>query len=203
MPARRAVLSVIALAVVVLIACDPEPATETTTGTAAPAPTTIDPLVPYSPSPTPFEQITSGFAGDILTLPASDGGTIHVELVNTALPVGYDDAGLRPFSVYLTVTNVGEDAWTGVPGRGARVTDESGGFNQAEPDPDPADLHPSPQRMGVSNTNLMDEIELGPGESVDGVLLFITGGGNRPVTVSVTFDDGTTQGSWFTSMGPS
>ena len=203
MTARRAVLPVLALAAVLLAACDPAPTTETTTSTTAPAPSSIDPLVPFSPSPTPFEEITSGFAGDTLTLPTTDGGTLHVELVNTALPVEYDDAGLRPFSVYLTITNVGEDTYRGVPGRGARVTDESGGFNQAEPEPDPADLHPNPERMGVSNTNLMDEIELEPGESIDGVLLFITGGGNRPVTVSVTFDDGQTQGSWFTSMGPS
>ena len=48
-----------------------------------------------------------------------------------------------------------------------------------------------------------EPVTIEPGESIQGVLLFITGGGNRPVTVSVTFDDGATLGSWATSMGPS
>ena len=189
------------LLTVLLSACPGSTSTSTTPTPASPS--SIDPLVPFSPSPTPFEEVTSGFAGDTLTLPTTDGGTIHVRLDTSAIPKDPGPDGLRPFSVYFTIENAGDDTWTGVPGQGARVTDEAGGFNQAEPDPRPRDLHPDPGAFGASNENLMAEITLEPGESIQGVLLFITGGGNRPVTVSVTFDDGATQGSWPTSMGPS
>jgi hypothetical protein len=196
--------SLLLLVVVTLVgvACDPEP-TETAPTGPPPPPPSIDPLVPFSPAPTPFEEVTSGFLGDTLTLPGTGDTTIHVDLVNTALPYDPRPDGTRPFSVFLTVTNAGDDAWTGVPGQGARVTDAAGGYNEAEADPSPADLHPRPQRLGVSNGNLMQQITLEPGESVEGVVVFLTAGGNRPVTVSVSFDGGATQGTWQTSMGPS
>ncbi|HYJ61430.1 MAG TPA: hypothetical protein VE032_08210 [Actinomycetota bacterium] len=199
MRTARAALPALVLSLA-LASCDPA---TTSTAPVPPSASTIDPLVPFSPSPTPFEEITSGFSGDTLTLPTVDGGTIHVTLDTSAIPKDLDAEGLRPFSVYLTVENVGEDPWTGVPGQGARVTDEEGGFNQAEPQPRPGDLHPDPSAFGGSNENLMTEITLEPGEARQGVLLFITGGGNRPVTISVSFDDGATQGAWATSMGPS
>jgi hypothetical protein len=189
-------------AALVLVACDPA-ASSSSPGPSPPIASTIDPLVPFSPSPTPFQEVTSGFAFDTLTLPTSDGGTLHALLANTALPMTVRPDGLRAFSVYLTITNAGETTWTGVPGDGATIEDEAGGTNQAEPRPSAADLHPRPARLGVSNRNLMEPVSLEPGASVDGVLVFLAGGGNRPITVSVTFDGGATHGSWATSMGPS
>ncbi len=201
----RSVLPALLVLAVLPTSCDPEATTMTTTPEPSGSPDSsgIDPLVPFSPSPTPFRETTSGYAGDTLTLPTADGGTIHVSLDNTALPkeLGPDDR--RPFSVYFTVTNAGDTTWAGTVGEGAKVTDANGGVNQAEPLPKPRDLHPDPESFGVSNTSLFEPVILEPGESVQGVLMFITGGGNRQITVSVTLDGGATQGTWATSMGPS
>jgi hypothetical protein len=79
-----------------------------------------DPSVPYSPSPTPFAEKTTGFAGETLTLPTNDGGKLYVTLDSTSMTIEFLD-GHRSLAVWLTIENPTDNDWSGVPGRTAHL----------------------------------------------------------------------------------
>jgi hypothetical protein len=177
-----------------------------TSTTAEPSPTqafphaSVDPLVPYSPSPTPFTERTSGFIPDTLTLPTSDGGELHLTPVTTTMTLTEVDA-TRAFVVYLDVEDPGHAApWSGVVGTDAEVTDASGGVFPAEA-PRNGDLHPDAKRYGGSNHDLLEPVTVRAGGTVSGALVFHVTGGNRPVTLRISLDGGATWGEWATNLG--
>ena len=185
----------------VLAACTGA-STTTTSGApdvSGPAPTGVDPLVPYSPPPTPFVERTTGFIPDTLTLPEGAGGKLRLTPITTTLTTTYVDE-TRAFVVYLTVENPGETAWTGRVGADAQVTDLTGAVFEAEP-PASGDLHPDPARYGGSNRSLLQPTIVKPGASVSGALVFHVTGGNRPVTLRISLDGGATWGEWATNLG--
>jgi hypothetical protein len=159
-----------------------------------------DPLVPYSPSPTPFQEVTWGFLGETLTLPTSGGAKLHVTFDRTALKTTLVD-GTRSLSVWVTIRNPGDSAWTGVPGAKARVVDLVP--TTFEPVvPAAADLHPHPEKYGAVNFDLQQEVTIEPGDSLQGVIVFRPTGGNRSMTLGISFDDGATWGEWQMNLGP-
>ena len=185
----------------VLVACTGDPTT-TTTGTptqSAATPSGVDPLVPYSPTPTPFAERTAGFIPDTLTLPTSEGGRLFVTPVTTTMTTAYVNE-TRAFVVYLSVESPGDVAWTGAIGADAQVTDVAGGVFEAVA-PSPGDLHPDPQRYGGSNQSLLKPVTVKPRATVSGALVFHITGGNRPVTLRISLDGGTTWGEWATNLG--
>jgi len=189
------------LVVPVLAACT---GASTTATSVAPTesvatPTGVDPLVPYSPAPTPFVERTTGFIPDTLTLPTSGGGKLHLTPVTTTMTTAYVNE-TRAFVVYLSVENPGDARWTGTVGSDAQVTDLTGGVFVAQP-PAPGDLHPDPKRYGGSNQSLLKPVTLKPSASVSGALVFHVTGGNRPVTLRISLDGGTTWGEWATNLG--
>lgn len=200
---RVARLLVWILLLPVLAACtgdSPTTASVTPSGSAStPSPTGVDPLVPYSPSPTPFVERTTGFIPDTFTLPTADGGKLYLTPVTTTMTTAYVRE-TRAFVVYLDVENPGDASWTGVVGAHAQVTDLSGAVFEAEP-PSPGDLHPDPQRYGGSNRNLLKPITVKAGGTVSGALVFHVTGGNRPITLRISVDGGTTWGEWATNLG--
>jgi hypothetical protein len=204
----RALIPLALLAALALTACDPsEAATDgSSSPTVAPSsPTNAegepDPLVPYSPAPRDFEEKTEGYAGDTLTLPTSDGGTLHVRLDSSALQTTFV-GDVRAFSVWMTVENPGDEAWTGRPGLTMTITDPGGAVFDPIPGPTAQDLHPTPEIYGESNTDLTSTQTIAPGESLQGVTLFKLPGGYRPIVVKISLDGGTTWGQWETSFGP-
>jgi hypothetical protein len=185
----------------VLAACTGDPTTTasvTSSGSTASA-SGVDPLVPYSPSPTPFVERTTGFIPDTLTLPTSDGGKLYLTPVTTTMTTVYVHE-TRAFVVYLTVEDPGDGAWSGRVGADAQVTDLTGAVFPATR-PAPGDLHPDPQRYGGSNQSLLKPVTIDPGESVSGALVFHVTGGNRPITLRISVDGGTTWGEWATNLG--
>jgi hypothetical protein len=199
MRCRRWVLP--SLALVLAVACTGDTPTSETTSTASPIPASgsVDPLVPYSPSPTPFTERTSGFIPDTLTLPTADGSTLTLTPVTTTMTLGFVD-GARAFVVYLDVHDRSDTPWKGAVGAQAQVIDVNGGVFPAEP-PAPGDLHPDPGRYGGSNRNLLREISVPARGSVSGALVFHVTGGNRPITLRVSLDGGQTWGEWATNLG--
>ncbi len=212
MVVRRTVLLALAAAAVIAAACEPSTGSvssgQPTTATSAPtSPATSpgpgpDPLIPYSPPPREITDRTTGWAGDTIAAPNSAGGTMHVTLVSTAIgPVVGPDG--RPFSVWFTIENADGPAWSGFPGGFVTFTDASGVVLQPIPTPGESDLHPHPERYGVSNLDLHKPRTIGPGKAISGVSLFRVQGGYRPTTIAISFDKGVTWASWLTSFGPS
>lgn len=187
----------------VLAACTGDSTTTTsvtpTGSVATPSPTGVDPLVPYSPAPTPFVERTTGFIPDTLTLPTSDGGKLYVTPLTTTMTTVYVNEA-RSLVVYLDVENPGDASWTGSVGADAQVTDLTGGVIVATP-PEPGDLHPDPQRYGGSNQSLLKPVTVKSGATVSGALVFHVTGGNRPVTLRISVDGGTSWGEWATNLG--
>jgi len=206
---RRLLPSLVAAAFV-LASCtgdsstSPAPTGSTgTDGTGEPtaSPTGIDPLTPYSPSPTPFTERTSGYLPETLTLPTAAGGKLYVTPESTAMTVEFVE-GHRSVSFWMTLENPGDTAWTGVPGANVKLTDEAGLTFLAIPNPTDADLHPNPERYGFSNRDLHKEVTIGPGETLKGVIVFRPTGGNRPVVFAMSLDGQQTWGEWQTNLGP-
>jgi hypothetical protein len=173
--------------------------TPTVTPTGSSPAAGVDPLVPYSPPPTPGVERTSGFIPDMLTLPADGGATVGVTPVTTSMTLRFVNEA-RAFVVYLDVEDPGSAEWSGIVGADAQVTDASGGVFPAEA-PRAGDLHPHPGRYGGSNRNLLHPVTVKPGTTVSGALVFHVTGGNRPVTVRISLDGGTTWGEWATNLG--
>ena len=174
--------------------------TSTPPPTIIPAPSAagVDPLVPYSPSPTSAAS-TSGFIPDTLTAPTDGGGSIQLTPVTTTMTLAYVH-GARALTVYLTATNSGNDAWRGTIGADAQVTDlNDATFPAARPAP--GDLHPDPGRYGGSNRSFQRPVSIAPGASVRGALVFHVTGGNRPITLRISLDGGTTWVEWATNLG--
>ncbi|MFI5055350.1 MAG: hypothetical protein ACHQAW_03000 [Actinomycetota bacterium] len=163
------------------------------------SPSGVDPLVPYSPAPTPFVERTTGFIPDTLTMPTPDGGKLFVTPVTTTMTTTYvHDA--RALAVYLEIENPGDAAWTGAAGADAQITDLTGTVFAAAP-PAPGDLHPDPQRYGGSNQSLLKPVTVKPGATVSGALVFHVTGGNRPITLRISLDGGATWAEWATNLG--
>ena len=194
---RRARLLVSILVLPVLASCTGGSPTSSVTG--SPSPSGVDPLVPYSPSPTPFVERTTGFIPDTLTLPATGGGKLFVTPVTTTMTTAYVHE-TRAFVVYLTVENPGDAAWTGTIGAHAEVKDLTGKVFPATR-PAPGDLHPDPARYGGSNRSLQQRGTVPPGATTAGALVFHVSGGNRPITLRISVDGGTTWGEWATNLG--
>lgn len=171
------------------------PSTTTPIGTT----TSIDPLVPYSPPPTPFTERTSGFIPDTLTLPTSDGTELAVTPITTTMTLAFVKE-TRAFVVYVDVRDRGDAPWSGIVGSTAQVTDANGGVFPAEAAAK-GDLHPDPSRYGGSNRSLLKQITVQPGKTVSGALVFHVTGGNRAITVRLSLDGGTTWGEWATNLG--
>src|SRR5512132_727818 len=165
---RRAHPFIPCLLLVASVACTGTSSTEVPTPSVAPAGSSatpgVDPLVPYSPPPTPHTERTSGFIPDTLTLPANGGTTVALTPVTTSMTLTFVHEA-RAFVVYLDVENPGTSAWSGIVGADAQVTDASGGVFPAEP-ARRGDLHPDPGRYGASNRNLLRSITVKPGKNV-------------------------------------
>jgi hypothetical protein len=199
-----------AVAAVALAACDrggDTPAPSTSSSSSLSATETLqpstgpDPLVPYSPSPTPFTEKTTGFAAETLTLPTSDGGKLYVTLDSTSMTTAFVD-GHRSLAVWLTIENPNDKDWTGVPGRNSRLSDELGLSFLPIPNPTDADLHPDPARYGNSNRNLDAAVTIPAGGTLQGAIVFRPTGGNRPISLEMSVDDGRTFVTWETNLGP-
>jgi hypothetical protein len=177
--------------------------TTTTTAptTAPPTPTAsgVDPLVPYSPPPTAAAAVTSGFIPDMLTAPTTGGGSVQLTPVTTTMTTAYVDE-TRALTVYLTATNSGHDRWSGTIGADAEVTDLNGGTFPATRPVD-GDLHPDPAQYGGSNRSFQRPVSLASGASARGELVFHVTGGNRPITLRISLDGGTTWVEWATNLG--
>lgn len=208
MPRRGPSHAVIAVIGLALVACDPSegPASSSSAGSTAP-PVAVTPssgpdaLPVYSPSPTPFTERTTGYLGETLTLPTGDGGTLYVTYESTSMTTEFID-DRRSLAVWIEVENPGDDEWTGDLGADAEVVDEAGLSFPAVAKPGPTDLHPHPERYGYSNRNLARATTIGPGDSMQGVIVFRPSGGNRDITIEMSLDGGTTVASWQTAMGP-
>jgi hypothetical protein len=204
---HRLPLLAAAVAAVALAACDrggdePTPSSSSISASeTTPVSTGPDPLVPYSPSPTPFTEKTTGFAAETLTLPTSDGGKLYVTLDSTSMTTAFVD-GHRSLAVWLTIENPNDKDWTGVPGRNSRLSDELGVSFLPIPNPTDADLHPDPARYGYSNRNLDAEVTIPSGGTLQGAIVFRPTGGNRPISLEMSVDDGLTFATWETNLGP-
>jgi hypothetical protein len=108
--------------------------------------------------------------------------------------------GTRALTVYLTASNPGDDRWSGTIGTDAEVTDLSGGVFPATR-PAPGDLHSSPARYGGSNRSFLRPVSIPAGGSAKGALVFHVTGGNRPITLRISLDGGTTWVEWATNLG--
>jgi hypothetical protein len=178
--------------------------TNDTTPTSRPAPTSanaIDPLQPYSPATTPFVERQSGFIPDTLTLPTSEGGKLYVTPVTTTMTTTFED-GTRALAVYLTLENAGDATWSGNLGADAEIRDLNDATFAAEP-PDPGDEHPHPGTYGGVNRDLLRTVTVPTGDILKGVLVFHPTGGNRPITLRISADGGTTWAEWTTALGVS
>ena len=76
----------------------------------------------------------------------------------------------------------------------------TGAVFPAEP-PAPGDLHPDPERYGGSNQSLLKPITVKSGATVSGALVFHVTGGNRPITLRISANDGVTWAEWATNLG--
>lgn len=199
-------LVLLALAALVLPACTgssgpASPSLQSNGSGGSASPSRPDPLVPYSPSPTPFQERTNGFLHETLTLPTSDGQKLWVTLDSTAIDMTFVK-GTRATSVWLTVQNPGDQPWTGAPGATTTITDELGGTFEPVRRPTAAQLYPRPERYGYSNRNLTQELTIAPGQQVHGVVVFVPTGGNRAADLNISLDGGTTWGYWVMNLGP-
>ena len=111
----RLLVSILVLAVLAACTGDSTTASSVTPQAGVATPTGVDPLVPYSPAPTPFVERTTGFIPDTLTLPTSASGKLDLTPVTTTMTTAYVNES-RAFVVYLDVENPGAVAWTGAIG---------------------------------------------------------------------------------------
>lgn len=208
--ARRTLLALLALVPLLLTACDPESETAsgasptpgaTSTDTSTQAPEGPDPLVPYSPSPSELVPRTTGFVTETLTLPTAGGATMLVSVDSTAIEREFTGS-YRAMSVWATFENPGDEPWTGVPAASAKIADELGAVFEPIADPPASDLHPKPERYDASNRDLTRRVTIGPGERLQGVIVFHPTGGNRFITISISMNAGGVWGEWATTMGP-
>jgi hypothetical protein len=199
MPTLRCFLPILSLAVLVACTGDSPATSPAITSPPAAAAGGVDPLVPYSPAPTPFQERTTGFIPDTLTLPTSDGGKRYITAVTTSMTTELVD-GTRALTVYLTVENPGADAWSAKVGADAEVKDLNGKVFPAVP-PAPGDLHPDPKRYGGSNRDLSKPVTVPPNASIKGALVFHVTEGNRPITLRISLDGGVTWAEWATNLG--
>jgi hypothetical protein len=102
--------------------------------------------------------------------------------------------------VYLTATNPGHERWRGTIGDDAEITDLVGAVFPAT-HPAKGDLHPDPAQYGGSNRSFLQPVSLAPGASAKGELVFHVTGGNRPITLRISLDGGTTWVEWATNLG--
>lgn len=138
--------------------------------------------------------------GETLTLPTSDGQKLQITFDRTAMKAAFVD-GYRSLSVWVTITNPGESSWTGVPGADARIVDLAP--TMFEPlVPTAEDLHPHPEKYGAVNFDLQQEVTIEAGDSLQGVIMFHPPGGNRSMTLGISFDGGATWGEWQMNLGP-
>jgi hypothetical protein len=200
------VRTLLPLVVIALVACTGGSSTTsvattpTPTGSGTtPTPGGVDPLVPYSPETTPFAERTSGYIPDTLTLPTADGAKLYVTPVTTTMTVAYVH-DTRALAVYLTLENPGDTPWSGTIGAHAEIADLTGATFPAET-PAKGDVHPNPGQYGGANRSLLQRVRVAPGAIVKGVLVFHPTGGNRPVTLRISLDGGTTWGEWTTALG--
>ena len=198
------VRSLLPLVAIALAACtggttSAPPSLLPTTTVAVATPSGVDPLVPYSPATTPFAERTTGYVPDTLTLPAGGGGKLYLTPVTTTMTTTFVHEA-RALAVYLTIENPGDEAWMGSIGADAEITDLNGAGFPAAP-PAKGDLHPEPARYDGANRNLLQPVRVAPGAKVKGVLVFHPTGGNRPITLRISLDGGTTWGEWTTNLG--
>ena len=206
---RRAAPLALAAALL-LVACDPSEvpsptstAPSTPPGPAAetPTPTAIgpDPLVTWSPAPTPVRERSEGWLRETLLVTAPGGVRLHASPVSTSMTLEYvDDA--RSLAIWIEIENAGDADWRGVFGADATLTDDLGNTFLPVANPTPADLHPDPERYGYTNRNLMQEVHLPSGDRTQGVLVFRPTLGNRPAHLNVTLDGERTT-SWVVNIG--
>ena len=140
-----------------------------------------------------------GFVPDTLTAPTDDGGRLYLTPVTTTMTTAYVH-DTRALAVYLTIENPGDNAWAGTVGAHAQVTDQNGAVFPAE-QPATGDLHPDPGRYGGANRNLLRPVRVPAGANVKGVLVFHPTGGNRPITLRISVDGGSTWVEWATNLG--
>jgi len=196
----RSLLPCLALLVAAACTGDTTPPPSAAVTTVPPSATgSVDPLVPYSPSPTPFTERTSGFIPDTLTLPTSDGAKLAVTPVTTTMTLTFAHE-TRAFVVYIDVRDMSGADWSGIVGTNAQVTDATGGVFPAEP-PATGDLHPDPKQYGGSNRNLLHRVTVRRHHTVSGALVFHVTGGNRAITLRLSLDGGQTWGEWMTNLG--
>lgn len=175
----------------------PTSTTSSPAGTGAPG--EPDPLVPFSPAPTEVGERTAGWLGETLLVRTPDG-SLWVSVDSTAM-TPFAANGSRMLSVWITVHNPGDAAWTGAPGTDALLTDEAGNTFLPISDPSTDELHPTPEAYGASNRNLAGSVTVEAGASLQGVIVFRPTGGNRPVVFSMSLDgEGRTE--WQTNLGP-
>ena len=129
----------------------------------------------------------------------ADGGSIQLTPVTTTMTTAYVHE-TRALTVYITATNAGNDRWHGTIGADAEVTDLSGATFPATK-PAPGDLHPDPARYGGANRSFQRPVSIPGGGSVTGALVFHVTGGNRPITLRISLDGGTTWVEWATNLG--
>jgi hypothetical protein len=199
MPRPRSFLP--GLLLVVAAACTGTTTTRSAAPTTipGPSPSGVDPLVPYSPPPTPHATSTTGYIPDTLTAPTGAGGSIRLTPVTTTMTTAYVH-DTRALTVYLTANNPGVDEWRGTIGTDAEVTDLNGATFPATR-PASGDLHPDPGQYGGSNRSFLRPVSIASGTSVRGALVFHVTGGNRPITLRISLDGGTTWVEWATNLG--
>jgi hypothetical protein len=135
----------------------------------------------------------------MLTAPTTGGGVVQLTPVTTTMTLGYVDE-VRSLTVYLTATNPGQDRWRGTIGDDAEVTDLAGAVFPATA-ATRGEMHPDPARYGGSNRSFQKPVSLAPGASAKGALVFHVTGGNRPITLRISLDGGTTWVEWATNLG--
>jgi hypothetical protein len=203
------VAPLVAAAVLLLGACeaggdDPRPTPAPSAPappSASPSPTGVgqDPLVTWSPQPTPVGQRGQGWLRETLLVTAPGGVELHVEPVSTSMTLEFRD-GTRSLAVWIEIENAGDRDWSGVFGSDATLTDDLGNTFLPVAVPTPDDLHPEPERYGLTNRNLMQPVDVPAGERVQGVLVFRPTLGNRAARLNVTLDGERTT-SWVVNIG--
>ncbi len=107
----------------------------------------------------------------------------------------------RALAVYLTARTPEKHAWTGATGTDAEVTDLNGAVFRPRPDRHPATSIPIPGATAGRTRPSSGRSSIAPGSSARGALVFHVTGGNRPITLRISLDGGTTWVEWATNLG--